>query len=164
MAHSVSLRAQTQAKAPLQGAIRGREKMRHTDPGRAAVGSAILLLRCVSSPAPSLAVFEELCTVSVRRRRLYAALARQPLASPKLELKPFERLQAYWLETNANVQTTTLTEATVAEPEHKYDVRIPGDFREYLLQSCPSNENWDQGACILVAVGSHQEYPRGICA
>jgi hypothetical protein len=62
----------------------------------------------------------------------------------QLELKPFERLQAHWLDTGANVQTTTLTDATVAELERNYDVRLPKDFREYLLQSCPSNENWDQ--------------------
>jgi SMI1 / KNR4 family (SUKH-1) len=79
------------------------------------------------------------------RRRRVASLR---FVRGELDLKPFERLQAYWLDTGANVQTTTLNEATVAELEHKYDVRLPADFREYLLQSCPSNENWDQGGAF----------------
>lgn len=66
----------------------------------------------------------------------------------KLSPRPFERLQGYWLDTGSNVQTTTVSEAVVAGLEEKYSVSLPYDFREYLLQSCPVNDNWDQeGTC-----------------
>jgi hypothetical protein len=58
-------------------------------------------------------------------------------------LKPFERLQRHW---NKNVQTRPAGAAAIAALEQKYGVRLPNDFGEYLLESCPLDANWDQEA------------------
>lgn len=58
-------------------------------------------------------------------------------------MKPFQRLQRHWLDTGANVRITALGENRVGALEQKYGVILPGDFREYLLQSCPLNGEMD---------------------
>lgn len=60
-------------------------------------------------------------------------------------LKPFQRLQRHWAATGDYVQTTTHAEGEVAALESRYGVRLPDDFREYLLVSCSVDENlWDE--------------------
>jgi hypothetical protein len=55
-------------------------------------------------------------------------------------MEPYEKLQRYWTESNAPVQSCTHSEAAVAALETKYDIRIPKDFRAYLLNCCPERE------------------------
>jgi SMI1 / KNR4 family (SUKH-1) len=58
------------------------------------------------------------------------------------QLKPFQRLQRYWIDSGANIQTTAISEDAVAALERRYGVALPNDFREYLLKSCPQgNDN-----------------------
>jgi hypothetical protein len=80
---------------------------------------------------------------------------KKPTPPTALKPKPFERLQGYWLDTRANVQTTLVSERDVAELERKYGVCLPYDFREYLLRSCPMNEydNVDQRATYWWSLG-----------
>ena len=58
-------------------------------------------------------------------------------------MKPYEKLQRYWRDTNAGVDTVALSEQQLEGLERKYRVRLPDDFRDYLRYSCPGNENWD---------------------
>jgi SMI1 / KNR4 family (SUKH-1) len=63
-------------------------------------------------------------------------------AQPRL--KPYQRLQRHWAATGGHVKTTNHTESEVAALESKYGIRIPDDFREYLLASCSADEDlWD---------------------
>lgn len=55
-------------------------------------------------------------------------------------MKPYQKLQRFWIDTNAHVPTVTLDERDVAILEAKYRIRLPADFREYLLQSCPRDD------------------------
>jgi hypothetical protein len=57
--------------------------------------------------------------------------------------KPHHKLQLYWSGSKRSLATTTNSERAVAALEHKYEVRLPEDFREYLLCSAPADENWD---------------------
>jgi len=59
-------------------------------------------------------------------------------------LKPYQRLQRHWADIGDHVKTMNHTESEVAALESRYGVRIPDDFREYLLASCSADEDlWD---------------------
>jgi hypothetical protein len=64
-------------------------------------------------------------------------------ARPDPELRPFQTLQRYWRESNSEVATRVHDESAIVAVEQKYDVKLPEDFREYLLYCCPAGENWD---------------------
>ena len=53
-------------------------------------------------------------------------------------MKPHEKLRRYWGD---GVPAVKLEQASVTSLEEKYAIHLPGDFREYLLQSCPANED-----------------------
>ena len=55
-------------------------------------------------------------------------------------MKPYEKLQQYWNLSSAEVSENGATEADVAALEQRYDVRLPADFRDYLVHSCPKDE------------------------
>lgn len=58
-------------------------------------------------------------------------------------MKPYEKLKRYWIDTDADIDTVALTESQLESLERKYGVRLPDDFREYLLHSCPVEGNFD---------------------
>lgn len=47
--------------------------------------------------------------------------------------KPYEQLRKYWASVESGAETPTRTEAEIAALEARYDVRLPADFRDYLL-------------------------------
>ena len=57
-------------------------------------------------------------------------------------LKPYEQLRKHWDDTRAGIETTSHDESEVAALEARYGIRLPGDFREYLLMGSPLEE-WD---------------------
>jgi len=65
------------------------------------------------------------------------------------QVKPFQRLQRYWLRPGSNVRTAPLSEHAVGALEQRYGFALPPDFREYLLRCCPSDDNNldREGAC-----------------
>jgi hypothetical protein len=84
-----------------------------------------------------------------------------------VSLKPYQRLQHYWADTNAGVPTVTLDESDATTLEAKYGIRLPAEFREYLLRSCPGDETamdnngtdwWPLGRIKTVA----EEYPHAL--
>jgi hypothetical protein len=58
-------------------------------------------------------------------------------------LKSYEKLKRYWIDTGVGVDTVALSEQQLDGLERKYGIRLPDDFRDYLLYSCPVGENWD---------------------
>jgi len=59
-------------------------------------------------------------------------------------LKPYERLRKHWIETDAGVETGSHTESEIRALEARYGIRLPDDFREYVMHSCPRAEcGWD---------------------
>ena len=54
-------------------------------------------------------------------------------------LKPYQKLQRYWRDTKAGISTVQLNPESVADLEKRYDIRLPDDFRDYLLHSCPKD-------------------------
>ena len=57
--------------------------------------------------------------------------------------KPYQKLQRYWSGHKGGIATTSHSEHAILALEHKYGVRLPEDFREYLMCSAPVEENWD---------------------
>jgi hypothetical protein len=57
--------------------------------------------------------------------------------------KAYESLRSYWLDTRAGISTVALNGQSIDDLERKYSIRLPNDFREYLLHSCPRNEELD---------------------
>jgi hypothetical protein len=55
-------------------------------------------------------------------------------------LKPYQKLRRYWRDTKANVSTVALNQESIASLEQTYGVRLPDDFRDYLLHSCPKDD------------------------
>lgn len=55
-------------------------------------------------------------------------------------MKAYEKLQKYWASSNSKVLSGTHSEVAVAALEAQYEIRIPDDFREYLLNCCPQLE------------------------
>ena len=57
-------------------------------------------------------------------------------------LKPHEKLQAFWRQPGYR-ETVARSEDDVACLEARYGVRLPEDFREYLLLASPRSIEWD---------------------
>jgi hypothetical protein len=82
------------------------------------------------------------------------------MLSRRSQLPPYQKLQRYWLQTGSDVQTTTPGERAVVALEQKYHVRLPEDFRDYLLHSCPSSENnWDSESTCWWPLGRIKNIP-----
>jgi hypothetical protein len=62
-------------------------------------------------------------------------------------MKPYEKLQRYWRETDADMGEIETSCPQVEALEKRYGICLPEDFRDYLLHSCPKDEfsNWDDG-------------------
>jgi hypothetical protein len=71
---------------------------------------------------------------------MFSVLKRLWKPEPQPEAKTYQKLQRYWTKSNAGILTVTHSENEVAALESRYGVRLPDDFREYLLQSCPSRD------------------------
>jgi hypothetical protein len=57
-----------------------------------------------------------------------------------------ERLRAWWTAQGVEVRTQPVLQAEVAALEQRYGIRLPEDFRRYLLTGGPTEEGWD-GEC-----------------
>jgi hypothetical protein len=76
------------------------------------------------------------------------------MEDPKsVKMRPHEKLKRYcvWSPWGEGVPTVKLDETSVTSLEGRYAIQIPPDFREYLLQSCPANEN----ASTISRFGGH---------
>jgi SMI1 / KNR4 family (SUKH-1) len=63
-------------------------------------------------------------------------------------LKPYQKLERYWIDTGVGVDTVALGEPQLEGLERKYGVRLPEDFRDYLRCSCPVDESvYDDLTC-----------------
>jgi len=59
-------------------------------------------------------------------------------------LKPYQKLKRYWDDTGAGIDTIELAAEQVEGLEQRYGIRLPSDFREYLLCSCPDGEVYEE--------------------
>jgi hypothetical protein len=48
-------------------------------------------------------------------------------------LKPYEKLQRYWRDTNAGIDTVVLSSQSIDDLERKYGIRLPDDFRDSFI-------------------------------
>ena len=55
-------------------------------------------------------------------------------------MKPYEKLQRYWRETNSEIGTVETSQPQVEALEARYSLRLPKDFKDYLLHSSPKDE------------------------
>ena len=58
-------------------------------------------------------------------------------------MKAHEKLQAYWAQVGAEFPVAPARAADLVEFEARYSLKLPGDFREYLLACAPAAENWE---------------------
>ena len=56
------------------------------------------------------------------------------------KLKPYQKLQRYWRDTEARVSTVRLSAQAIDDLERKYGIDLPDDFADYLLHSCPEDD------------------------
>jgi hypothetical protein len=60
-------------------------------------------------------------------------------------MRPYQKLQQYWTQTNAGISTSCANEEMLDSLERKYGIRLPDEFRDYLTHSCPTDQsNSDQ--------------------
>ena len=52
-------------------------------------------------------------------------------------------LQLWWKKTAASIDTQRTPEAHLAALEARYSLSLPDEFRTYLREGVPTNENWD---------------------
>lgn len=52
-------------------------------------------------------------------------------------MKPYERLQQFWKLSDAQIAASGVSEMEVQGLEQRYGIRLPDDFREYMLHACP---------------------------
>ena len=70
-------------------------------------------------------------------------------------MKPYQRLQRYWRANRASrVETVEQPPQAIERLVARYRIRVPEDFREYLLHSCPRDDFAAEG-CPSHAQGSH---------
>jgi hypothetical protein len=55
-------------------------------------------------------------------------------------VKPYQKLQRHWTDTKAGITTAPLSEEAISGLEQKYGIRLPDDFRDYLVHSCPTDD------------------------
>jgi hypothetical protein len=53
-------------------------------------------------------------------------------------VKPYQKLQRFWAEAETGVVPAQRGETDISVLENTYGVRLPEDFREYLLCCCPA--------------------------
>jgi hypothetical protein len=58
-------------------------------------------------------------------------------------MRPHQTLQAWWFRTAAGIVTQATPQNAIAALEVRYSITLPDDFRAYLLESVPKEENWD---------------------
>jgi hypothetical protein len=95
-------------------------------------------------------------------------------------VKPYEKLQRYWAGGETGIHTAAGSEQAVDGLEWKYGVRLPREFRAYLIYSCPADDGLDQDFTSWWSVdriknivdeyahpihhGGLREKPRNICS
>lgn len=52
-------------------------------------------------------------------------------------------LNAWWSTTGAEIKCLRTPEGEIAALENRYGIKLPPDFRLYLQESAPADENWD---------------------
>jgi SMI1 / KNR4 family (SUKH-1) len=57
---------------------------------------------------------------------------------------PHQKLVRYWQDTGAEMRTTAVDEATIANLERKYGIQMPSEFRAYLLNTSPLDNEVDK--------------------
>lgn len=58
-------------------------------------------------------------------------------------MRAYERLQQWWTDTSKKVSLELPSASDVEELERRYTLTLPEDFRDYLLNSCPTHDAWD---------------------
>jgi hypothetical protein len=56
---------------------------------------------------------------------------------------PHQTLQAWWSQTGTGIATQPTPECQIEALEARYGISLPDDFRAYLKESAPREENWD---------------------
>lgn len=58
-----------------------------------------------------------------------------------------ETLRAYWTTEGFDFATVGVSEAELAALETRYGIRLPEEFRAYLMNICPADDSADEGLC-----------------
>ena len=74
-------------------------------------------------------------------------------------MSTLDELRTHWREHRSNDVTLEQLEQRIADLELKYEVRLPEEFRAYLLWSCPTYENWDDELTTWWPVDSIKNIP-----
>src|SRR5260221_11752119 len=78
---------------------------------------------------------------SGRRRYLPEhATRRQGRWGGEPRVKPYERLQRFWIACDDIATTTAPRTLAVTQLEERYGVVLPADFRDYLIHACPVSD------------------------
>ena len=53
-------------------------------------------------------------------------------------------LQTYWQEARGNPARHVQSEIACQDIERRYQIRLPDDFRAYLIEAAPKTDYWDR--------------------
>jgi hypothetical protein len=75
-------------------------------------------------------------------------------------VKPYEKLQRYWADSEEGLCTTSTSERAVDRLERTYGVRLPDDFKAYLIHCCPAiDDSFDQNITTWWPLGRIKNIP-----
>jgi hypothetical protein len=63
-------------------------------------------------------------------------------------LRAYRKLQRHWRKTRARIGTVALSSQAIRDLERRYDIKLPDDFRDFLLNSCPRDSDFDSDNII----------------
>jgi hypothetical protein len=74
-------------------------------------------------------------------------------------VKPYEKLQNYWLGLETRIMARGTSEADLVSLEQKYKVQLPCDFREYLFHISPALSQMDDNGTAFWPLGDIKNIP-----
>lgn len=74
-------------------------------------------------------------------------------------MEAHQRLRNWWSVSSPTIVTAAQPENAILALEQRYQVRLPEDFRNYLLTICPVGDDWDEHDTFWWPLGRIRNIP-----
>jgi len=75
------------------------------------------------------------------------------------QVEAHERLRNWWSQSSPEIIAAAQPESAILTLEQRFQVRLPEDFRRYLLTSSPVEDSWDKEHTIWWPLGRIRNIP-----